>query len=75
LTNEGQVKPSPGSHGRKIPGFPGVVSRIRFRSAHLNIARHPFIENHPRFPLDFQALRDGLQRNYGSGPDRKFFDK
>jgi hypothetical protein len=69
------VKPSPASEGRKIPGFSGAVSRIRLRYAHLNIARHPFIENHPRFPLDSQALRDRLQRNYRSGPDRKSFDK
>jgi hypothetical protein len=61
--------------GEKSRVFRGVVSRTRFRSAHLNLARHPFIENHPRFPPDFQALRDGLPRNYGSGPDRKFFDK
>ena len=29
----------------------------------------------PFFRLDFQALLIVLLRNYGSGPDRKFFDK
>jgi hypothetical protein len=34
--NEGRVKPSPGSDGRKTPGFSGAVSRSHFRHVHLN---------------------------------------
>ena len=38
----------------------GIYSRI----AYLNIARHPFIENHARFPLVFRALRVLIVGNY-----------
>ena len=34
------------------------------RSAHLNIARHPFIDSRPRFPLVFKALRLMVVGNY-----------
>ena len=40
--------------------MPGTYSR----SAHLNMARHPFIENHPRSPLVFKALRVMVVGNY-----------
>ena len=35
----------------------------------------PLLKGTPFFRLDFQALLIVLLRNYGSGPDRKFFDK
>ena len=40
------------------------MSGIYSRSAYLNIARHPFIENHARFPLVFRALRVLIVGNY-----------
>ena len=70
-----QETPSPRSDRRKIPVFRGSESGIRSRSAHLIIDRQPFIESRPHFPLVSQALRGGLRRNYGSGPDGKSFDR
>jgi len=40
------------------------VSGIHSRPAHLNIARYPFIDNHPRFSLVFKALRVMVVGNY-----------
>ena len=40
------------------------MSGIHSQYPHLNIARHPFIESHPRFPLVFKALRIMVVGNY-----------